>query len=781
MRATGAAALLLLCAPALLAQPGLDQRAYLELFVNDVSRDTVLVYLRGAETPDDALVAVSDLEKAGLRGIAGTREMHDGQEYVSLRSLAPEIGFRFDPQALAVRVVAQPVFLAPTAIDLRPVTRPPGMVLHKDTSGFLNYSLTADGQGAVSGAGEVGASVRGNLAFTGFSVLPDHRLVRGLSYLVIDDPERMRRIQLGDAFGLSTELGGSAQIAGISVTREFALDPYFVRQPLPRLSGAILTPSTLDVYMNGALLRHEQIAPGPFEVRNLPVGSGVGQVSYVVRDAFGRTQEFASPYYSASGVLADGVSEYGYHLGFRRLDFGEESVHYGPPQLLARHRIGFGDKVTAGYRFESAVQRGAQTTLLASGGPTLALAMPVGELDLDVAASADGSTGGAAGEVSYTVFTRGLSVGGSVRAMTTGYANLSLPASADRPLLQARGAVGAPLATRLSLTLEGQLNSMRDTGVSSALTLRSDFHFTNDLALSLSGSRLRAPGGGPEWLAFASLMYSFGNGTTGDVGGTAGSGTSAATAGVQKSLPLGEGWGYQLRSTVERDQSTSGLGQVQYQGAYGTYMASYDRVGGHDSASGTAAGALVLIDGNLMASRPVQEGYALLQVPGVEGVRGFLNNQEIGRTNGSGNLLVPALQPYYGNRLRIGDADIPIDYQIGAVEQVVATTLRGGARVQFDVQRVTNVKGLLRVDLNGRPVVPSFGELTLDARRKSPLGADGQFWFGDLQVGRHLAEVEFREGTCRFELVVPQNAGATLNLGTVSCAAGQIALEQQPR
>ena len=52
-----AAALLLLCAPALLAQPGSDQRAYLELFVNDVSRDTVLVYLRGADTPDDALVA----------------------------------------------------------------------------------------------------------------------------------------------------------------------------------------------------------------------------------------------------------------------------------------------------------------------------------------------------------------------------------------------------------------------------------------------------------------------------------------------------------------------------------------------------------------------------------------------------------------------------------------------------------------------------------------------------------------------------------------------------
>jgi len=758
-----AAALLLLCAPALLAQPGSDQRAYLELFVNDVSRDTVLVYLRGAETPDDALVAAADLESAGLRGLRGTREAHDGREYVSLRSLSPEIEFRFDPQALAVRIVAQPALLEATAIDLRPVVRPPGMVLHRDTSAFLNYSLTADGHGALSGAGEVGASFRGNLGFTGFSVLPDHSVVRGLSYFVLDDPGEMRRLQIGDAIGLSSELGGSAQLSGVSVTREFSLDPYFVRQPLPRLSGAILTPSTLDVYMNGVLLRQQQIAPGPFEVRNLPVGSGVGQVSYVVRDAFGRTQEFASPYYAASGVLADGISEYGYHLGFRRVGFGEESLHYGPPELLARHRIGIGDKITVGYRFESALQRADGTSLLASGGPTFALALPVGELDLDAAASADGSTTGAAGALSYAVFTRRLSLGASIRATTAGYSNLTTAAAADRPLLQLRGAVGAPVLPRLNLVLEGQLNSMRDTGLSSALTLRGDVHISNALSLSLSASRLRTPGVGPEWLGFATLMYSFGSGTTGDLGGSAGTHAGTASAGVQKSLPLGEGWGYQLRSTFDRDQPTSGLGQVQYQGPYGSYV---------------AAGSLVFVEGNWMASRPVQEGFALIQVPGLEGVRGFLNNQEIGRTSSGGNLLIPALQPYYGNRLRIGDADIPIDYQIGAVEKVVATTARGGALVPFDVQRVTSVKGLIRVELDGRTTVPAFGELTLDARLKSPLGADGQFWFGNLGVGTHVAEVEFREGTCRFDLTVPPDAGASLNLGIVSCQGGQVASAQ---
>src|SRR5438132_13627389 len=183
----GAAALILLCAPALLPPPGVEQRAALELSVNAVSKDTVLVDLRGAATPDEARVAVADLENGGLRGLRGNREVRDGREYVSLRSLAPEIEFRFDAQALAIRVVAQPAMLETTAIDLRPVARPTGMVLHRDASGFMNYSLTADGSRTFSGSGELGASLRGNLAFIGFSVLPDYSFVRVLSYLVVAD------------------------------------------------------------------------------------------------------------------------------------------------------------------------------------------------------------------------------------------------------------------------------------------------------------------------------------------------------------------------------------------------------------------------------------------------------------------------------------------------------------------------------------------------------------------------------------------------------------------
>jgi outer membrane usher protein len=312
---------------------------------------------------------------------------------------------------------------------------------------------------------------------------------------------------------------------------------------------------------------------------------------------------------------------------------------------------------------------------------------------------------------------------------------------------------------------------MRDAGVTNVLSLRADLHITRDLSLLLSSSRSRSPGAGPQWAAFATLVYSFGGGTTADVSGTAAGSGVGGSAGVQKATPLGEGWAYQVRGSTAPDQPALATGQLQYQGAHGTYFASYTRAGASQSASGTAAGALVLVDGNVLAARPVQQGYALVQVPGVEGVRGYLNNQEIGRTDSNGNLLIPALQPYYGNRLRISDSDVPFAYRIGNTEQVIATSERGGALVKFDVERVNDVKGLVRIESGGQRTVPAYGELNV-AGHTSPIGSNGEFWLEHLGAGRHEAEVEFREfrdGICKFELEIASGASGTVDLGTVSC------------
>ena len=125
----------------------------------------------------------------------------------------------------------------------------------------------------------------------------------------MDDRARLVRYLVGDRFDATGPLGGSALLGGFSVSREFSLDPYFVRFPTVGLSGAVFTRSTAEVYVNGQLVRREILPPGPFELRNLPASVGSGTAEVVLRDAFGRQQVISPPFYFTSTLLRAGIQE----------------------------------------------------------------------------------------------------------------------------------------------------------------------------------------------------------------------------------------------------------------------------------------------------------------------------------------------------------------------------------------------------------------------------------------------------------------------------------------
>ena len=744
-------ALLLFAGAARAAQ---DQPVYVDLFVNEAAKDSVLVRLRGGEV----LAPVEDLERAGLIGLGGEREQIDGKPYVALRSLAPGIEFRFDEPALELWISAQPQFLPVTHVDLTPVQRPRDLVLRTDTSAFANYAVQY-GSASVSAFGELGVSVRGNLLYSGLSQTPSG-FSRGLSNFTLDEPLAMRRWVAGDGFSSTGTLGGSLLLGGVSVSRNFALDPYFVRTPLPRVSGAVLTPSTLDVYVNGVLVRREPLPPGPFEIANLPVTSGLSGVRYVVHDAFGRTQEYSTRAYSSPTVLAKGLSDYSYGVGLRREDFGTASFSYGRAALMAQHRLGLTDRMTGGYRLE------ADPGLL-SAGPSLSVALPLGQLDLAAAGSvADGGIG-AGGSLGYVLVMRPAAVGVSVRAMTPRYATAALYPAADRPLLDAT-AFASLTVGRFTFSVDYGASRMRDAGVNDLLQARADVRLSRRATFFLTAGRSRSAGQEAVMESTASLVYSFDEMTVGNSSATARDGGGTAAASVQRGLPIGNGLGYVVQG--ESGASEHFGAQLQANAPFGHYEASFQRFGADNAAFASASGSVVLAGDRLFLARPVQEGFAVLRVPGLPGVRGYLNNVEVGTTDWKGDLFIPNLLPYYGNRLSIRDGDVPMDYEVGKVERLVASPYRGGALVEFDVHRVQSVTGVLEVPGSG---APAFGELQLSAAGKhlaSPISAEGRFWLEGVPVGTHMAAVEFRGGSCTVTIEVPQGAGALYDAGRLRCA-----------
>ncbi len=261
----------------------------------------------------------------------------------------------------------------------------------------------------------------------------------------------------------------------------------------------------------------------------------------------------------------------------------------------------------------------------------------------------------------------------------------------------------------ISLSLQNETSQWYRQGWNNRISLMANRSITRWMyafATLSNGTGSHQPA---EYSTFAGLSFTLAPrvmaaATRGDTwGGQAGKHTATSQAMVQQSLPIGPGLGYRL--VLSQGESEINQANVQYQGAYGRLEADYTRSGYDVSEKGraslTASGGMVLIGGRPFLSRAIQDSYALIRVPGVANVRGTLSNQEIGATNRNGDLLIPNLLHYYGNRVGINDKDIPLDYDIAATERTIAPPFRDGVVVAFPVRRVSSVAGAAVVEDEG--------------------------------------------------------------------------------
>ncbi len=417
------------------------QRAVVPLSVNTVPKGDVLALLVG----DDVLLKVGDLSAAGVGGFQGRRESHDGEEWVSLASLAPDVSYRLDPETVSLAVTVPPTWLAGQVLDLS-MPKPAGLVYLSSPSLFANYAVNVTDLKTWNAFGEAGLSIGGDLFYSSVLRGDGGSVVRGLTNVTHDDRARLVRWVAGDTFAAAGSLGGSVFLAGLSASRSFDLDPYFSRYPSFALTGAATTPSTVDVYVNGNIVKREAIGPGTFQLSNILLPAGSGTTRVVVRDVFGQEREMTSGFYASTAVLAKGLSEFTYNLGFRRDDLSTESWDYGSLSFLGRHRYGFTDSLTAELRLEA-------DDHLVSGGPGFAWRLPFGEVEGYVAASRErGRTGGAA-SLSYRYVGQPVNYGVFARTLSPHYAALGLSSEQDRPRWDGNAFVGIQLGRLASLTL----------------------------------------------------------------------------------------------------------------------------------------------------------------------------------------------------------------------------------------------------------------------------------------------------------------------------------------
>jgi outer membrane usher protein len=748
-----------LCLFAFLLFPGMavaqDQRAVLELIINRVPSGEALVVLRG----NDTLVTVEALQKAGLRAFTGRRDTVGGEEFVSLRSLAPDVTFSVDEIELRLSLTASPDLMGLTVRDLRSAA-PPGLVYREDTSSFVNYSANWHSNRQFDLFAESATSVRGLSIYNTVST-NRQSVTRGLTSVTFDQRRPMRRWTIGDSLAYSGPLGGDSWIAGLSVSKEFAIDPYFVRYPTLSLSTPIAVPSMMEVYVNGQVVSQERVTPGRLDLKNLPLTMGRNDARVVVRDAFGQTRELSSTYYLTTTALSQGVHDYQYNVGFRRLGVGDKSWDYHSPVLLARHRVGVSDSFTAGGRVELHPGR------LFSGGPTVNIRLPFGEVETAGSVSQRHEQWGTAALASFTYTGHPVSAGGSMMVASPRYATLTPNPVNEDPQRQGSAFASVAVNSTVSVTLQHTQTKLhqgisRDrSGLLASVHLSRNVEFIASLARTSDERGVRRE-------AYAGVTVSFGR-TSVSVSHVSDSRGNRLAFEAQQPLPVGSGYGYQMRAEGGPNASVNGV--ARYQGTHGRYELRQDTIGSESTTTLSAMGAIVGIGGGVFATRPVEDSFALVRVPGVEGVRAFASHQEIGKTGRGGDLLIPDLQAYYGNILNIADGDIPLQYAVPDVGMTLAPPYRGGAVALFDVQRVQRVLGKILIAGQEKPHV--YGELTVTGANGrtygSPVGSDGAFYFENLPTGTYSAVVNNRGTQCSFAVEVPASNETVIKLGTVRC------------
>jgi outer membrane usher protein len=582
-------------------------------------------------------------------------------------------------------------------------------------------------------------------------------------------------------------------VGGFSVSTQQDLDPYYTIYPAPQIRGAVRTPSTADVYVDGRLVSSVRLPPGRFTLNDLPIETGFGNARVVIRDAFGRQQSIDLGFYLSTQLLKRGEQDYSYVAGLERTSTGTK-VEYGRAMGTAVHNIGVTDSLTIGFQAEGAKDLGM------GGVGFNARLWRLGTFGAEglVSQSADHGHGYAATGVYsflsnwFSTEMRGTWIGPKYQNLfltPADHAQVNADASATFPLarlgsLTVGGTLGGPEAIKARISqvdpdLLGRLPDSLKQNLQDALATQHDkllrvgytLNVTSRAQLSANATRVDKAGSPITWEGFASLTLTLGWRTVGSAVTTVDTeGQTLTSVNLQRSLPLGPGFGFRIDADAQDPYRTVGVFEAQgRRGIVGL------RVDGSkdDKTIGTInlAGSIVAIGGEVLLSRPVDDGFALVKVPGSPGVRVLANNQLEGRTNRRGSLFVPDLRSYLSSPIGIVQDDLPVEMRLGAISQDIAVPYRGGAVVVFEAKIIRALSG--RLDVAGK--APEYGTLTVTVGAtefSSPLNASGEFYFEDLPPGDHSGIASWSGRSCRATIHMPDKAPPMTDAGVVTCVEG---------
>jgi outer membrane usher protein len=594
--------------------------------------------------------------------------------------------------------------------------------------------------------------------FVSYSAGAQPSFIRLDSYVDFDDPDRTRRLTLGDATWDGPSYFRTFRFGGVQWGTDFGLRPDIITTPMPVMPQNVSAPSSVDVFVNGVSRLTRNLDPGAFVLTDLPVVTGANSIQITLTDKFGRRTTSVLPLYTSPELLAAGLSEYSLAAGVARHNYASVSSDYDGLFASGRFAHGVSDKLTLEGDFSAAPGffGAAASANLAVASQILAFA----------AISADTSSAGF-GHAWWAGLERStgkLSLYARYMHSTADYQDLPFLFGEGRLRDEATVSASWNMGKLGSFNLAYALQRPPGTERSEVLTTTyrvNLFHDRASFSATSFGDLTHKQWGGLLSLVFQLGSHSYGN-------------LQAEQNEGQRVLSLH----LDGQSADQRFDWSASLNNGPLAGGYvqanldGRHIDLYGRVADVKGSVGIDAEvgqSFVFMDHRLFLADRIEEGFTVVDVQNSPGVMVSLANRPYGRTNTDGTILLNTLEPYAGNLVSIRSLDLPLDAQPKATSMLVAPREGAGVVAHFTVKRERSALVVLRL-ADGKPVPVGSAFVLNGADGKGLVGYDGEAFVEGIRPGKNRIEVDWQDGRCSGDFETPAVEGRLDRLGPVTCA-----------
>lgn len=728
-----------------------------------------------------------DLETAGIKSKVGTTGP-DG--LIDLDTLTG-VKWRYDELNQLIIFTAPDAARVSNHINIESSQEPIDFSSIRSNTGFiLNYTLYgASGWGASAHkafSGSFDARLLTPFGITSTTALgrfdaivdKDSNQATGLTRLESNwrytDPKNALVYQIGDSVSGSLPWNSSWRFGGIQFKRNFSIRPDLITSPFPSLTGSTSVPSTLDLYLNNIKVYSGDVPAGPFDFSGLPVFSGAGDASIVVRDALGREIRTRHTYYFGSQMLGKGFFDFSTELGFPRLNYGDNSFEYD-------HDIAGSASVRYGLANWLTLEGHAEATrgLLNGGGGFITSLGGLGSINASWIASRfdeensaeSGSRASLGYQVGYNEYEFHIN---SSRSFGN-YNDIGLVVDrrhGDKAPISVRATSIDNIGFSIPLRFDPSFFSVNFTRVrgterdESASLLNASWSRTIFKNISIYATGYTDLDNRNNFGVFVGASIPIGDDLTASIDATD---TGVDTMLTKSARPGEDAWGWSIKNRQGfRGQGGNRSASADYKSSVGKFSASVDQVSDESRITGTVDGALIIAGGGIFFVNQVSDAFAIVKGGGPNAPIS-LNGRQIATTNSSGRAFIPDLQSYQRNTVAIDPINLPLDMQADSTQVVVIPADRAGVVVDFGAQKISAATVILTND-QGAPL-PIGAEVRLDnTDQTAVMGYDGRVWLTNLSAKNSLTVTQPEGlGTCHANFDYKPASGMVSEITGVQC------------